>query len=125
MAARSLNSVHLIGHLGQDAEPISGGGVKFSVATTHRWKDKQSGTYKEDTTWTDVVFWRGEQILNYLTRGKHVFVEGRLKTRSYEDRDGRKLRSTEVVADDVILLGGDHSVPRSTTSEDEDDVVPF
>jgi single-strand DNA-binding protein len=110
MASRSVNKVILIGHLGKDAETrFTSSGVsvtKFSVATNRRWKDQQTGDWKEETDWTNVVLWRQENLANYLTRGKHVFVEGRLQTRSYDDKDGKKVWSTEVVADDVILLGG-------------------
>jgi single-strand DNA-binding protein len=110
MASRSVNKVILIGHLGKDAEtrftPSGVSVTKFSVATNRRWKDQQTGDWKEETDWTNVVLWRQENLANYLTRGKQVFVEGRLQTRSYEDKDGKKVWATEVVADDVILLGG-------------------
>ncbi len=110
MASSSVNKVILVGHLGRDAEtkftpagvPVS----KFSVATNRRWKDQQTGEWKEETDWCNVVLWRQENLANYLTRGKQVYVEGRLQTRSYEDKDGKKQYMTEVVADDVILLGG-------------------
>jgi single-strand DNA-binding protein len=110
MASRSVNKAILVGHLGRDAETkFTPGGVamtRFSVATNRRWKDQQSGEWKEETDWTNVVLWRGENVSNYLTKGKQVYVEGRIQTRSYEDKDGKKVYSTEVVADDVILLGG-------------------
>jgi single-strand DNA-binding protein len=110
MASRSVNKVILIGHLGKDAEtrftPSGVSVTKFSVATNRRWKDQQTGDWKEETDWTNVVLWRQENLAQYLTRGKQVFVEGRLQTRSYEDKDGKKVYATEVVADDVILLGG-------------------
>jgi len=76
------------------------------VATNRRWKDKESGEWKEETDWSNVVLWRSENLANYLTKGKQLYVEGRLQTRSYEDKDGKKVYATEVVADDVILLGG-------------------
>ena len=110
MASRSVNKVILIGHLGQDAQtnytasqvPVT----KFSVATNRRWKDQQSGEWKEETNWTNVVLWRGESVAPYLTKGKQVYVEGRIQTRSYEDKEGQKRYATEVIAEDVILLGG-------------------
>jgi single-strand DNA-binding protein len=74
-------------------------------ASNRRWKDQQTGDWKEETDWTNVVLWRQENLANYLTRGKQVFVEGRLHTRSYDDKDGKKVWATEVVAEDVILLG--------------------
>lgn len=110
MASRSVNKVILIGNLGRDAETkftASGAAVtRFSVATTRSWKDQQSNEWKEETNWTNVVLWRQENVANYLTKGKQVYVEGRLQTRSYDDKDGKKVYATEVVADEVILLGG-------------------
>lgn len=110
MASRSVNKVILIGHLGREAEtkftPSGVAMTKFSVATNRRWKDQQTGEWKEETDWANVVLWRQENLANYLTKGKQVYVEGRLQTRSYDDKDGKKQYMTEVVADDVILLGG-------------------
>ncbi len=110
MASRSVNKVILVGHLGRDAEtkftPGGASVTRFSVATNRRWKDQQSGEWKDETDWSNVVLWRAENLANYLQKGKQVYVEGRLQTRSYEDKDGKKVYSTEVVADDVILLGG-------------------
>jgi single-strand DNA-binding protein len=110
MASRSVNKVILVGHLGRDAEtkftPGGAAVTRFSVATNRRWKDQTSGEWKEETDWSNVVLWRAENLANYLTKGKQVYVEGRLQTRSYEDKDGKKVYTTEVVADDVILLGG-------------------
>jgi single-strand DNA-binding protein len=110
MATRSVNKVILIGHLGRDAETAYTASqtavTKFSVATNRRWKDQQTGEWKEETNWTNVVLWRGENVAPYLTKGKQVFVEGRIQTRSYDDKDGKKVWTTEVVAEDVILLGG-------------------
>jgi single-strand DNA-binding protein len=110
MASRSVNKVILIGHLGRDAETAYTASqtavTKFSVATNRRWKDQQTGEWKEETDWTRVVLWRGENVAPYLTKGKQIYVEGRLQTRSYDDKDGKKVWTTEVVAEDVILLGG-------------------
>jgi single-strand DNA-binding protein len=110
MASRSVNKVILIGHLGKDAEtkftPSGASMTKFSVATNRRWKDQQTGEWKEETDWANVVLWRQENLANYLTKGKQVYVEGRLQTRSWDDKDGKKQYMTEVVADEVILLGG-------------------
>ena len=78
------------------------------MATSRRWKDSQSDEWKEETDWHNVVLWRSENLASYPTKGKQVYVEGRLQTRSYEDRDGVKRYVTEIVADDVILLGGQH-----------------
>jgi single-strand DNA-binding protein len=110
MASRSVNKVILVGHLGRDAETkFTPGGVSvtsFSVATSRRWKDQQSGEWKEETDWSNVTLWRAENLAQYLTKGKQVYVEGRLQTRSYEDKDGKKVYRTDVVADEVILLSG-------------------
>ena len=110
MASRSVNKVILVGHLGRDAETAYTASqiavTKFSVATSRRWKDQASGEWKEDTNWSNVVLWRGENVAPYLTKGTQVYVEGRLQTRSYEDKDGKKVWATDVVADEVILLGG-------------------
>src|ERR1700757_370129 len=110
MASRSVNKVILVGHLGKDAEtrftPAGVSVTSFSVATNRRWKDQQTGEWKEETDWANVVLWRQENLANYLTKGKQVYVEGRLQTRSYDDKDGKKVWTTEVVAEDVILLGG-------------------
>lgn len=110
MASRSVNKVILIGHLGKDAEtkftPAGVPCTKFSVATNRRWKDQQTGEWKEETDWANIVLWRSENVAQYLTKGKQVYVEGRLQTRSWDDKDGKKQYMTEVVADEVILLGG-------------------
>jgi single-strand DNA-binding protein len=110
MASRSLNKVMLIGHLGRDAETrfTPGGTAKttFSVATNRRYKDSQTGDWKDETDWHNIVLWRQENFANYLTKGRQVYVEGRLHTRSWDDKDGQKRYMTEVVADQVFLLGG-------------------
>jgi len=110
MASRSVNKVILIGHLGKDAEtkftPSGVARTVFSVATNRRWKDQQTGEWKEETDWHNVVMWRQEGVATYLTKGKQIYLEGRLQTRNYDDKDGRKVYVTEVVADDVILLSG-------------------
>lgn len=108
--ARSVNKVILVGNLGKDAEtrftPSGIARTTFSVATTRRWKDQQTGEWKDETDWHNIVLWRSENVANYLTKGKQVYVEGRLSSRSYDDKDGVKKYITEVVADEVILLGG-------------------
>ncbi len=110
MASRSVNRVNLLGHLGRDAEtkytpsgtPVS----NFTLATNRRWKDQQTGEWKEETDWHRCVLWRSENVSSYLLKGKQVYIEGRLQTRSYEDKDNQKRYVTEVVCDDLILLGG-------------------
>ena len=110
MASRSVNKVTLIGHLGRDAETAYTASqtavTKFSVATNRRWKDQQSGEWKEETNWTNVVLWRGENVAPYLTKGKQIYVEGRLQTRQWDDKDGNKRYTTEIRGDRIVLLGG-------------------
>ena len=102
----------LIGNLGKDAEtrytPSGGAVTNFSVATARSSKDPQTGEWKDATDWHDVVLWRAEKIAEYLTKGRQVYVEGRLQTRSWEDQNGQKRYRTEVVADSfgLMLLGG-------------------
>src|SRR5689334_20094842 len=109
MASRSVNKVILLGHLGKDAEtkftPSGVAKTSFTLATNRRWKDQQTGEWKEETDWHNCVMWRAENVSNYLQKGKQVYLEGRLQTRSYE-QDGQKKYFTEVVCDDLILLGG-------------------
>ena len=110
MASRSVNKVILIGHLGKDAEtkllPSGVSRSNFTLATNRSWKDQQSGEWKEITDWHNVVLWRSENLANYLQKGKQVYVEGRLESRSWEDKEGQKKYITEVVCEEFILLGG-------------------
>ena len=110
MASRSVNKVILLGHLGKDAEtkftPSGVARSNFTIATNRRWKDQATGEWKEITDWHNVVLWRSENLANYLLKGKQVYVEGRLESRSWEDKEGQKKYITEVVADDLVLLGG-------------------
>jgi single-strand DNA-binding protein len=110
MASRSVNKVLLIGNLGRDAEtkftPSGAAVTRFSVATKRTWKDQATNEFKEETNWTNVTVWRQEKLANYLTKGKQVYVEGRLQSRSYDDKDGKKVYTTDVIADEIILLGG-------------------
>ena len=108
MASRSVNKVILVGHLGKDAEtrytPSGTAVTNFTLATSRRWKDQQSGEWKEETEWHRIVYWRAENVANYLLKGKQVYLEGRLQTRSFDDKDGQKRYMTEVVCEDLILL---------------------
>jgi single-strand DNA-binding protein len=121
MASRSVNKVILLGHLGKDAETkFTPSGVSrstFTIATNRRWKDQQSGEWKEETDWHNCVLWRSENLANYLTKGKQVYVEGRLQTRSWDDKDGQKRYMTEVVCDDLVLLGGRGDAPPGDYSQ--------
>jgi single-strand DNA-binding protein len=84
----------LVGNLGRDAEtkftPSGASVTRSSVATTRRWKGQQTNDWKEETNWTNVSLWRQEKLANYLIKGKQVYVEGRLQSRSYDDQDGKK-----------------------------------
>lgn len=110
MASRSVNKVILVGHLGKDAEtrftPGGAAVTNFTLATNRRWKDQQSGEWKDETDWHRIVLWKAENLANYLLKGKQVYVEGRLQTRSWDDKDGKKQYTTEVIAEDVVLLSG-------------------
>ncbi len=110
--ARGLNKVMLIGNLGRDAEtrhtPSGAAVTNFSIATARRIKD-QSGEWRDETDWHDIVLWRGENVAPYLLKGTQVYVEGRLQTRSWEDQSGQKKYRTEVVVDGnqgLMLLSG-------------------
>ncbi len=110
MATRSVNKVILLGHLGKDAETkFTPNGVSkstFSLATNRRWKDQQTGEWKELTDWHNIVLWRSENVANYLLKGKQIYIEGRIENRSWEDKEGQKRYITEIVCDELILLGG-------------------
>jgi single-strand DNA-binding protein len=110
--ARGLNKVMLIGNLGRDAEtrhtPSGVAVTNFSIATARRVKD-QSGEWRDDTDWHNIVLWRGENVSPYLLKGTQVYIEGRLQTRSWEDQSGQKKYRTEVVVDGnqgLMLLSG-------------------
>ena len=108
--SRSVNKVMLVGKLGRDAELSYTSNqravAKFSVATERRWKDQASGEWKSETNWTNVIFWNAENMAQFLTKGKQVYVEGRLQTDEYTDKDGVKRKSTKVRCERVVLLGG-------------------
>ena len=106
-----VNKVILVGRLGQDPEiKYTTGGqavAKFSVATSETWNDK-TGQKQERTEWHRITVWGklGELCGKYLAKGRQVYLEGRLQTRSYEDQQGQKKYSTEIVANTVQFLGG-------------------
>lgn len=110
--AKSVNKVILIGTLGKDPElkytPQGTAVTKFSMATNESFKDKQSGEWKERTEWHNIVCWQrtAEVAAEYLKKGRKVYIEGRLTTRSWDDKEtGQKKYMTEVVANDLVLLG--------------------
>ena len=108
----SITKVILIGNLGRDPEvrytPSGAAVCNVSVATTRNWKDKSSGDKVEETEWHRVVFYDrlAEIAGEYLKKGRPVYVEGRLKTRKWQDKDGKDNYTTEIVAEQMQLLGG-------------------
>ena len=138
----------LIGRFGSDPElrytPHGTAVANFSIATSEEWKDKNTGEKKERTEWHRVVAWRrlGEICGEYLAKGKQIYVEGRIQTRSWEDKDGNKRYTTEIVASDIQFLGakdssnaggsyinksaeGGPDMPAPPDSETKDDDIPF
>ncbi len=139
----SVNKVILVGNLGADAElRYTGGGMavaNFRIATTEVWKDKD-GQKQEQTEWHRVSLWgkQAEAVAQYLVKGKQVYVEGRIQTRKWQDKEGQDRYSTEIKADRVTLLGSGgggggrqmdrdehaHQAPPVADMPDADD-VPF
>ena len=107
----SVNKVILVGNLGRDAElrytPGGAAVATINMATTEVWNDK-SGQRQEKTEWHRVVLWgkSAESLAEYLTKGKQIYVEGRLQTRQWDDKDGNKRYTTEIRGDRIVLLGG-------------------
>jgi single-strand DNA-binding protein len=107
----SVNKVILVGNLGRDAElrytPGGAAVATLNMATTEVWNDK-GGQRQEKTEWHRVVVWgkQAESLSEYLTKGKQIYIEGRLQTRQWDDKDGNKRYTTEIRADRVTLLGG-------------------
>ncbi|WP_299709135.1 single-stranded DNA-binding protein [uncultured Pontibacter sp.] len=107
----SVNKVILIGNLGKDPEVrhLEGGVAvaRFPIATSETFKDK-NGDRQERTEWHNIVLWRGlaEVAEKYLRKGQSVFIEGKIRTNSYQDKEGVQRYSTEIVADNMTMLGG-------------------
>lgn len=146
----SLNKAQIIGNLGRDPEvaylPSGEAVAKLAVATTEGWKDK-SGERKEETTWHRVTFFGrlAEVCSEYLSKGSAVYVEGKIKTRKYTDKDGIERYATEIVGNSMQMLGGRdgaqresspreptqrpaqtrHQAPRQDSGPFEDDSIPF
>jgi single-strand DNA-binding protein len=106
----SLNKVMLIGHLGKDPEirytPDGAAVASFSLATSDNWTDK-NGTRQERTEWHNIIAWSKLADLSkrFLTKGRQVYIEGRIQSREWNDRDGNKRRTTEIIATQMVLLG--------------------
>ena len=115
-----INKVILVGNLGGDPEIryIDNGTAvaNFSIATSERWKDKNTGEMQNRTEWHRIVAWRklAEICNQYLSKGRQVYIEGRLQTREWKDKDGNKRYTTEVVANEMKMLG------KKDTSESTD-----
>jgi single-strand DNA-binding protein len=108
----SVNKAILVGNLGRDAEVTTTANgfpiARFSLATTHRRKDNKSGQWEDRTEWHRIVLLgsQAESLRDYLRKGKQIYVEGRIETRSWDDKDGQKRYMTEIIADRIQLLGG-------------------
>ncbi len=129
--SRTLNKVMLIGNVGKDPEVnFTPSGVKvavFRMATAETWKDKD-GAVQEHTDWHSIVAWRGlaDVVEKLVRRGSRLYVEGKIQSRSFEDRDGNKRYVTEIVAENLLLLDAkkpDQPAP-SAESEQHGD-IPF
>ncbi len=106
----SVNKAILVGNLGRDAEMrFTAGGTPVatvSMATTEKFTDRE-GQQKEDTQWHRIVIWgkTAESLHEYLTKGKQIYVEGRIQTREWTDKEGKQVKTTEIRADRIVLLG--------------------
>jgi single-strand DNA-binding protein len=113
----SVNKVTIIGNLGRDPEvrytPGGSAVCNISLATTRNWKSKETGEKVEETEWHRVVFYDrlAEIAGEYLRKGRPVYIEGRLKTRKWQDKDGRDNYTTEIIAEQMQLLGGRDGAP--------------
>ncbi|MEM9242849.1 MAG: single-stranded DNA-binding protein [Pseudomonadota bacterium] len=146
MASRGINKVILIGNLGADPEvrymPNGNAVANMRLATSESWKDKNTGETQERTEWHRITLYRrlGEIAGEYLKKGSKVYIEGRLQTRDWEDKDGNKRYTTEVIADNMQMLdsrgsSGDYAGSSSSASKaapatapannDFDDDIPF
>jgi single-strand DNA-binding protein len=110
--ARGLNKVILIGNLGQDPEtrymPSGSAVTNLRIATTETFKDKESGEKQERTEWHSVAMFGklAEISAEYLKKGSQVYIEGRLRTRKWQDKEGKDRFTTEIVGDEMLMLGG-------------------
>ena len=118
----SVNKVILVGNLGRDAElrytPGGAAVATLNLATTEVWNDK-GGQRQEKTEWHRIVLWgkQAESLQEYLTKGKQIYVEGRLQTRQWDDKDGNKKYTTEIKADRITLRGGGGGGGRSASMD--------
>ena len=143
--SRGINKVILVGNLGADPEtrymPSGSAVTNLSIATSEQWKDKQSGETKERTEWHNIVLFNrlAEISAEYLRKGSQVYIEGKLRTRKWQDRDGKDRWTTEIIADEMQMLGGrggggsapmssgsaPSSAPPQPPADEFDDDIPF
>lgn len=122
--SRTLNKVMLIGNVGKDPDVnFTPSGVKVAqlrLATSESWKDKD-GALQEHTDWHTIIAWRGlaDVVERLVHRGSRIYVEGKIQSRSFEDRDGNKRYVTEIVADNLLLLDAKKADNSSSTGEAE------
>jgi single-strand DNA-binding protein len=143
---RGVNKVIVVGNLGSDPDtrymPSGSAVTNLSIATSESWKDKQSGEQKERTEWHKVAMFGklAEIAAEYLRKGSQVYIEGKLRTRKWQDKEGKDRWTTEIVADEMQMLGGRSGggapaanesqgssapPPSSSGSGDFDDDIPF
>ena len=151
--ARGINKVIIVGNLGQDPEtrymPSGSAVTNFTVATNESWKDKQTGEQKDRTEWHRVAMFNrlAEIAAEYLRKGSQVYIEGKLRTRKWQGQDGNDRYTTEIIADEMQMLGsrgdsggsygggrgsskpagrqGDSAPPQPEPADDFDDDIPF
>jgi len=121
--ARGVNKVILIGHLGKDpqqrAMPSGKPVVNFTMATTEQWRDKQTGENKEATEWHNIVMFDrlAEIAAEYLRKGSQVYVEGKIRTRKWQDKEGHDRYTTEIIANEMSMLGGRGAADRGSAPD--------
>jgi single-strand DNA-binding protein len=146
--ARGINKVILVGNLGADPEtrymPSGSAVTNLSIATSESWKDKQTGEQKDRTEWHKVAMFNrlAEIAAEYLRKGSQVYIEGKLRTRKWQDKNGQDRWTTEIIADEMQMLGGrgggggsapmssgqdsgPPSAPPQAGPDDFDDDIPF
>jgi len=142
--AKSVNKVILVGNLGKDPETRhleNGTAVSsFSLATSESYKDRNTGEIISHTDWHNIVLWRGlaEVADKYMKKGDKVYIEGKLKSRSWQDKEGVTRYTTEVVGDNLVMMGGgnknngqnppppnEESAPKVNPVATDDDDLPF
>lgn len=134
--ANSVNKVILVGNLGKDPEiRVLESGTKvaaFSMATTEKFKDKVTGEVKSQTDWHNIVMWRNmaELAEKYLRKGMQIYAEGKLRTRSWQDKDGNNRYTTEVVVDSMVMMSRSSDASsnvqdQTSDSNDDPEDLPF